>query len=267
MIYFKRGLTITPCCKYLLVVAILILYSLAPFSKVFGQVKDIDQSVNGWYFMINDFKLTERWSIGSELHFRRAEVITSWQQFLFRPSINYKLTDHSIATVGYTYIRSYPYGEQPLPTTIPENNLWQQITLDHTAGKVGFSHRYRLEERFIGQAVATNNGGYEIDGTQYRQRFRYRLTAKIPLYVDDAGIARFFLLLFDEVWFNLEDNFLPNNFDQNWLYGALGFQFNPQGNVQVGMMDQYISKGDGIHYERNPTFQLALFYNLDFSHP
>jgi hypothetical protein len=52
--------------------------------------------------------------------------------------------------------------------------------------------------------------------------------------------------------------------DQNRLYAALGWRFNPAYNIQLGYLNQYIVKKDGVQAERNHTLQASLAYNLDF---
>ncbi len=251
--------------KYSISILVLCLIFSIPTSS-FSQSQDrvVDSSNNGWYFYIGSFKLSDNFGLYSELHFRRANIISDPQQFLFRPGIDYFLNEHVVFTVGYTYILSYPYGEQPLPTEIPENNIWEQVLLKHAVGKVEFQHRYRFEQRWIGKPVPVNND-YEIDGTVFANRFRYRLTAKIPLFtISEEKNTELFLAIFDEIWFHLNDNLSPRALDQNWIYAALGYQFNAQGNIQLGFLDQYLLKPDGVHVENNPTLQVGFFYNLDF---
>lgn len=234
-------------------IVILIVLGVVFQSTVMGQ-KIVDHSFNTWWSNINKYTLSSRWYLSSELHIRRANGVDRWQQFLFRPAVNYELNPHVHLTAGYTYIISYPYGLQPIAITTPEHNVWEQITLKHMVGKVQFSHRYRLEHRFQGKQVLNDQNMYEINGTTYVQRFRYRFTVSFPI----SNNEKFFAKCFDELWINLDNNLMPLSFNQNWLYGGFGYKFSQRGTVEVGFMNHLAHKGDGIHYESNPTTQCTI---------
>ena len=233
---------------------VVLLLCIWSFSAI-AQQKIIDRSNNVWLTNINRYELTDNWFLSSELHVRRTDGLEHWQQFLFRPAINYKIGDAIELSAGYTYIKSYPYGKQPLALVTPENNLWQQVLVKQTINKWNLSHRYRLEERFAGKTVFVNNEP-TIDGTNYLQRFRYRLTIERNLG------EQWFISLFDEVWVNLENNFMPEGLNQNWIYGGFGYKLNTKSNIQLGYMQQLIKKGDGVHFESNPTLQATDIYNF-----
>lgn len=227
-----------------------------------GQQKEVSRSSNTWFMLMNEVRFSPKWSVSNEVHIRRADFLKDWQQFLLRPAVNYRLNSHVDLSLGYSYVLTYPYGEQPVKMNIPEHNVWQQVQLRHAVGKVSIMHRYRLEERFVGFVQPLLNGDYEIDGADYAQRFRYRLTARVPL-LKMREQKEFFAAAFDELWINLENNFSVNSFNQNWFYVGLGYQFSSMGNLQAGYLNQVIRKGDGAHYEKNPTISVSLFYNFD----
>lgn len=227
-----------------------------------AQQREISESQNSWFMLMNEFRLSPKWFISNEVHIRRANGLKDWQQFLLRPALNYRLNPNLELVAGYSYILTYPYGEQPVAVRVPEHNIWQQLLLRHAVEKVGFTHRYRLEERFVGNIEQTGINAFEINGSNYRQRFRYRLTASLPLkrFAEDKVL---FFAAFDELWVNLDDVLFVNSFNQNWIYAGLGYQFSEAGNIQAGYLDQLISKG-GNRYERNPTISVSLFYNVNF---
>lgn len=228
------------------------------FPPALAQDRVIDKNFNTWWTNVNRYNLSEQWYLSSEVHVRRTDGLERWQQFLFRPAINYILDQHVHMTAGYTYIMSYPYGDQPIAIKTPENNFWEEITLRHSSGKVSFIHRYRLEHRFIGKTVENGEGKRRIEGTEFAQRFRYRFTGNFPI----AFEGRFFGAWFDEVWINLGDDLMPLSFNQNWLYGGVGYKVSERGRLQLGYMHQLIRKSDGIHYESNPTIQFTAEYQF-----
>tara|TARA_R110001592_G_scaffold181715_3_gene424544 strand:- start:1004 stop:1759 length:756 start_codon:yes stop_codon:yes gene_type:complete len=229
-------------------------------TKVWSQKKIVDTSFDTWWSNINKFNLNENWYLTSELHFRRANGINDWQQFILRPALNYKLNADVHLALGYSFIKNYPYGSQPIAIMTPENNVWEQVTLKHKTGKLSLSHRYRFEQRFIGKTVY-NSTDFKpvIDGTSYAHRFRYRLTMTLPLI--ESG--KVFMSGFNEVWINLDDkSVMPTSLNQNWAYVGFGYKFNSQGKLQLGYMNQLIKKGDGIHYENNHTLQFTIAYEF-----
>lgn len=227
-----------------------------------AQQREIARSTNGWLMLNSKLQVHQKWSISGEIHLRRADVYKEWQQFIARPAINYAFNPHLQASLGYSYVKNFPYGEQPIRIPLTENNIWQQILLKHNLGKVAISHRYRLEERFIGTIQQTGAEVYEQVGTEYAQRFRYRLTTSFPL-LSLGDQKRLSALIFDELWINMEDQLIVSSFNQNWFYVGLEYQFNKWRKVQLGFLDQLIRKADGVHYERNPCISLGLFFNFN----
>ncbi|MCB0756350.1 MAG: DUF2490 domain-containing protein, partial [Flavobacteriales bacterium] len=203
------------------------------------------------------YNLHPRWYLNSEIHIRRANGFSNWQQFVARPSVHFVLSKYADFSVGYSYILSYPYGNQPIPLTTPEHNIWEQAILAHKMGKVGFKHRYRFEQRFQGVRKQDGEGIYSIDGFELAERFRYRLTLIVPVALE----GRWFVSLFDEV-FVRQSNFVPSAFDQNWAYLGVGFKLNTRGTIKLGYLDAFIRKSDGVHFEHNPTVQFSIGYKL-----
>jgi hypothetical protein len=217
----------------------------------------VDSQFDTWWSNVNTYNLHPKWYLSSELHIRRTNGFKNWQQFLIRPAANFKLNDNIHFALGYTYILSYPYGNQSIHIATPEHNVWEQVTLKHKVGKVAFSHRYRFEQRLIGNRVMDEAGEYHLDDFTFGERFRYRLTASIPITAN----KRWFITVFDEIWITQED-FLPTGLNQNWAYLGAGFKLTKRTNIQLGFMHQLIKKGDGIHFESNPTLQFTFGYTI-----
>ena len=217
-----------------------------------------------WFLLLNKTDLSDRWSLFNEVHLRRHQWLAQQEQFLLRPAVNYAFNDAVVATVGYTYIRTGQYGQYPLPVDVPENNVWEQITLSHNITKqVAIHHRYRIEHRWIGAIAQDNLFPPRVDGTRFAQRFRYRLTANFPIVKTDAG-TRLYGHVFDELWVNLRDELHVMNFDRNWIYLGLGYRFSPETRLEVAFLDQWINHPAANRYEHNPTLQFTFAYDIDF---
>ena len=159
------------------------------------------------------------------------------QQLILRPFITYSPTENPLAySIGYSYLRSYPYTENAIPATKPEHNIWEQITLSQVYKELSFSHRFRLEHRFQGNLVMNSNQNYAVDDFSFSNRFRYRLTVRYPIF------NNWFINIFDELWINMNENFQYPAYDRNWLYLGIGYEIMKNGNIQVAYLHQNIKK-------------------------
>ncbi len=191
------------------------------------------------YFGTNRF--TDKWSIHTEFQYRNHTFSpTNPEQLLLRTGLNFHYSKKATVTLGYAYVPSYIYESEQKSPEIEESRIWQQFILTNSVGRIKFEHRYRLEQRFIGNI--------------YKNRFRYRLMLFIPLNKKKIEKGALFLGLYDEVFVNSKQVF----FDRNRLYGALGYQFTKDIGLQVGYLHQRVngfSKG---------YFQIGAVVNTDF---
>lgn len=207
-----------------------------------------DHNGNAWAMYFGNHKVSEKWGLWLEGQYRRADLGLTWQQLLLRPGINYYVNDNVMVTLGYGFIKSYPYGDFPAATSSHEHRVWQQLLLRHKVGKVAFQHRYRTEQRWIGTPT----------GWRTQDRFRYLVRGDIPLK------GRWSVGLYNELWVNYGRNLGPNIFDQNRAYAAIGYNTGKLGRVEVGYMNQTLAQRNGRVLEFNHTLQVALFSSVPF---
>lgn len=224
---------------------------------VLAQDNIIDQTNSLWYFLGGNHEITEKFGINTELHMRLAEWGTQKQQLLIRPSVYYKVTDNLKMQVGYTYIQNYPYGNQPLPERIPENNFWLQAEVYNMVKNVSITHRYRYEMRSVGLPDLSSS---EFEH-KFFQRFRYRLTIKVPF----GESKKMYAVIFDEVWLNLGSNVNNYIFNQNWLHTGLGRKISKSLAIELAYQWMVLDKPDGIHRESNNIIQTSIKYKIPFN--
>ncbi len=229
--------------------------------------RQVSNQWHGWYMYFGTHKLSKKLNLLTEYQWRRAEVIKDWQQSLARVALEYKFADNVATAAGYGYIITYPYGDQAVKFQFNEHRSFEQLVLTHksVSGRFNFSHRYRLEQRWMENVVAATDGSPQHDSWIYRNRVRYMFRVNIPLNKKAMEKGAIFLSLYDEIFVNFGKNVNYNIFDQNRFYGAVGYQFLKNANIQVGYMNQAIQKSDGKRLENNNTVQVALTYNLDFT--
>lgn len=250
---------------YLLTLSLLTL--LGP--KAAAQEKEVASEPLSWWCYFGTYRLSDKWSIWTELQLRRADFVRDWQQVLPRAGVNYHYNDKIILTAGYAYLWTYPYGEQPIPLEEPryEHRPWQQVTLLHESQRVGFQHRYRLEQRLLENWSEPDpaSGLRRIEpGFEWQNRMRYRFLLTLPLIKTETGGQKLFATVYDEIFINFGDNIGFNLFDQNRIGTTLGYQVNKSLNLQAGYMNQVIQKPNGRQIENNHALTLFATLNLDF---
>jgi hypothetical protein len=232
-------------------------------TKIIAQ-KVISPQSHGWAMYVGAHKLSEKFSLMTEYQWRRADGFKSWQQSLLRFGLEYNVNPNVSLMAGYAWIKTYPYGEQPILHEFDENRIFEQLNLKSKIGNVEVQHRYRLEQRFMEQYVndAANNI-VQVDPV-FRQRLRYRAMAVIPLSRKELSDNTLFMNVNDEVFLGFGAGIGKNIMDQNRFIAALGWRFDKNFNVQVGYLNQFVVKTDGLKMERNHTLWISTTYNLDF---
>lgn len=216
-----------------------------------------------WLQGFSTAKLNDRWSFPLEIQIRRAETGATWQQFQFRGAVLFKANDHITLGGGYSYINTWPYGEQPVATEFPEHRLYEQLNIRHKVESVPVEHRLRLEQRYVRRIDAASRR--LLDEYNYTNRFRYQGGITIPIAdTDPSKVERGdkFFFANDEIFFNFGENVLRNKFDQNRVAAGIGYHFSPDSNFRVGYLHQYIQKGNGFQFESNHIITLSLTYNF-----
>jgi hypothetical protein len=235
--------------------------------------KLISSQTHGWIMYFGNHKINDRWGLHTEYQWRRAgrdenaNVFQDWQQSLLRLGVDYYAKNQTQWTAGYGWIKTFEYGEQPVSHVFNEHRIWEQFIVKNKVGRFDLQHRYRLEQRFVEQYELGSTGEYAQNGFAFRNRVRYRLMVNVPLSRKEMNDNTLFLSMYDEVFLGFGPGIGKNILDQNRLYGALGWRFNKELNVQLGYLNQYVVKTDGIKAERNHTLQLSVTYNFNFSKP
>ncbi len=232
--------------------------------------KEIVNQRNAWIMYFGNHMLNDRWGLHTEYQWRRAgreesaNIFQDWQQSLMRLGLDYYAKNQTQWTAGYGWIKTFQYGDQPVINSFNEHRIWEQFIVKNKIGRIDIQHRYRLEQRFIEQYKLTSNNYYEQNGYVFRNRIRYRFLITVPLSRKELADNTLFLSVYDEPFLGFGKGIGKNILDQNRLYGALGWRFNKNFNIQLGYLNQYIVKTDGIKAERNHTLQLGITYNLSF---
>ncbi len=134
-----------------------------------------DRNKVGWWAGFATLKLNNKWRIHTEYQWRRENYVTYWQQSLLRLGLNYQLTSKVQLRASYAWIETYNYGDYPingLGRDFTEYRIFQMATLTDKPGRLDVSHRFMLEQRWIGRYT--------------HKRRRILLRQPPALYVSDA---------------------------------------------------------------------------------
>ena len=207
-----------------------------------AQESGTDKTGN-WLMYFGTNKLSDKYSLHTEVQLRLYEPFGNFNQLLLRTGINYHINNSSVLSMGYGYIPTETFDKELAASRSVEHRVWEQFILTNSIGRLFFEHRYRLEQRWI----------YNAADHRYLNRLRYRILVSIPLNNAAMNEKTFFISLYNEVFLNITET----PFDQNRLFGALGYKVNNSLSMQAG----YLRHRLGFHdYNR---LQVALFLNTD----
>lgn len=225
-----------------------------------AQTRTHANNTNAWLMYFGNHKFSEKMGLHAEVQWRRSDVFSENQQLILRTGLDFYSKSNLRFTIGYAFIETYPYGEFAVQRAFPEHRIWQQLLTQQDLGKVKLAHRYRLEQRMIGNA---STGQFE-DG-RYENRMRYMAKATINITNGEHPI---FAAFYDEVFINFGKEVGYNLFDQNRLYGAVGYTFSPTLKIELGYLCQVVqlrmldATSLKNRIENNHTLQIGLFSNL-----
>jgi hypothetical protein len=246
---------------------VLILPALLSIHFLFAQNDRLNDFNNiNWLQTINTIKLSDKWSLHAEYQWRRENGLKSWQQSLLRVGVNRKINDNISALIGYAWIETFPYGNYPIAAvgTFPEHRLYEQLTLLQSFNKLSFSHRFRIEQRWLGRVKPNTGTNREIDSWFFLHRFRYQLRMQYPLW--KKGNKQLYAAAADEILIGAGKNLGVNIFDQNRIFLLGGFKFNNIFSIEAGYLNQTLQQGRRINnntiMQRNNGFVITTLLSL-----
>jgi len=200
-----------------------------------------DKSTIGWYAYTGTFNINKNWSIHTEYQWRRDNVITDWQQSLLRTGINFKVNQKLSLRAGYAWIETFGYGDIPINSfgkQFTEHRAYQMATLNDKIGVAEFSHRFMLEQRWIGRFTSADLT--KEDEYFFVNRLRYMHRMQIPLKGKIITDKTPYAAIYDEIILGFGKNVNENVFDQNRLGVLLGYRFSSKVRIEGGFLSQIV---------------------------
>ncbi|MCU0325050.1 MAG: DUF2490 domain-containing protein [Spirosomaceae bacterium] len=229
-----------------------------------------EQNAIGWYGYFGTIKLNQKIGLHTEYQFRRDNVITDWQQSLLRVGVNYQLHPKAQLRLGYAWIETFAYGENflnALGKDFTEHRTYQMLTLTDKVGIVDFSHRFMLEQRWIGRYSSPSLD--KEDDYLFLNRMRYMFRFQVPLKGREIADKTPYMAIYDEVFVGFGKNVNENVFDQNRIGILLGYRFSPKFRIEGGFLNQTLQLGREVNgrnvFQYNNGLIINTVFNFDAS--
>lgn len=234
--------------------------------KVNAQNRIKDNNTIGWYNYFGTFNLNDKWSIHTEYQWRRNNLISDQLQSLLRTGLNYQINPRVQLRLGYALIETYPYGDIPingLGKDFTEHRLYQMATVSDKIGIIDLSHRFLLEQRWVGSY--NNASSNKEDDYLFLNRARYMFRLQMPLKGRKIEDKTPYIAAYDEIMIGFGENVGENIFDQNRIALLLGYRFNNIFRLEAGYINQTVQLGREINNQN--VFQLnnGLIINTIFN--
>lgn len=248
--------------KKLFLIAVFIFSSI---NTAYSQNSRISDNNNiGWFNFFGTLKLNSKWGIHTEYQWRRDNLVTEWQQSLLRLGINYQLNPKLQLRTGYALIETFPYGEIPINgmgKDFTEHRVFEMITLTDKISIVDVSHRFMLEQRWIGRYSNPNLN--KEDDFVYLNRLRYMIRFQIPLKGKEIKDKTPYLAIYDEMFVGFGKNVNENIFDQNRLGILIGYRINSDIRIEGGYLNQIVQLGREVNGSNVFQYNNGLIINAN----
>jgi hypothetical protein len=181
-----------------------------------------------WAIYFGNYGLAPRWSLFADAQQRHTTEPQNQRQTMLRLGIQRSLTDRSSFLVGAAGIPSQIVGEE----SRFEFRIFEQFMSDHRWGRSYVRHRFRLEQRFLGNELL-------------RQRLRYFVLLNIPLIGPNQAPGVPYLSAYNELFVQ---GSAKGYWDRNRFFLGLGYSFSPSLRMEFGAMAQTSATGTALQW-------------------
>lgn len=208
----------------------------------------------GWYNYFGTVNISRKIGLHTEYQLRRDNLITDWQQSLLRVGVNYQLSPNVLLRAGYAWVETFPYGEFPINSMgkqFTEHRTFQMVQIMQKQRIFELSHRFMLEQRFIGSFSSPEL--VKEDDFNMLNRVRYMFRIQMPLGSKEITDRTPYLAMYDEIFIGFGKNVNANIFDQNRIGVLFGYRHNENIRIEAGYLNQTLQFGRMINDQ--PVFQ------------
>jgi hypothetical protein len=183
--------------------------------------------------------------VSAEVHARWMDDVQKYQRTVLRLQAGRALTPHVTAWFGFE--ETWPVAHR----TVRETRIWQQVIFVQPVGTWSFSHRARLEERFIDQS----------DGMV--PRLRYSLRATRPFHPQSAWGS----VVAAEIFFQLRSAYLssqrfPAGLDRDRVQAGISRRLTRTLTIEPAYVLQFINAPQPSPDRREHLLQLQVAHRF-----
>ncbi len=229
--------------------------SLAAFSQ--KQVTRFQQLWTGYF---NQTRLSEHWGAYADLQlFTRDHLVSHLNETIASAGVQYYFGNSVRLTAAYSYVNVYPFDNHP---SIPqlEHRPWEQVQWFTQYPRFRITQGFRLEQRFRRKTVP---GDALAKGFTYNGRFRYAITAMLPLSDKAFAANTVSLVVNNEFFLNFGGRIVYNYFDQNRFFAGINYHISPSANLQLGYLNVFQQLPAGNQYRSINAPRIFFFHSLD----
>ncbi|MDE3740780.1 DUF2490 domain-containing protein [Maribacter polysaccharolyticus] len=203
------------------------------FSFILKSQSTSENEWGSWIMFYGDNHISEHLDIVTEFRLHQYEIYNALDNRFYKIGLGYQITPG--VTVGAGYV--HHYSETTTDINTSENRPYEEICIKSKIRKLGISHRYRMEHRWINK-----------DGdTDFVNRMRYRLQLAHPI------CGKLYVKVFDEIFLDLDEDV----FNQNRLHTGIGYHIDANFKFEVGYVKNHLSsRADDI-------FRVGILFNTD----
>lgn len=197
-----------------------------------------------WNILNATVNVSEKWTVFGEAQLRSLSFYNQFHYYEVKTGATYKLNKNFSFTTGFGSYNTFSEGGNfETPMRNKEIRTWLQINNKNQLEYFVIDHRYRAEQRF-----ATNG---------YRNRFRYRVVATVPLNNKKLIPKTYYIQAWNELFFTDKQPY----FERNRLFLGGGYEFSKNFTFQAGYIHQFDYK---INDETGRDFlNIAFLYSFD----
>lgn len=208
-----------------------------------------------WYAVVVDQAITERSALWFDGQWRRMGLGAEPQQALLRSGLLLTIAPGLRVGGGYAWVATAPYGEAPSATPLREHRAWQQLTMSQRIGRIGVTHRYRLEQRWIAPVLPRGTGSWA-----YQQRARYLVRAQGDIPVLRLAGSSLLGFAWNELLLPMGHGDATLRVTQNRLGAGIGIPLDTRQRLEVGYMNLWNALAARGVNEFNHTLTVTLVW-------
>lgn len=198
------------------------------------------EHLSGFSMLSLTYKAKKNWTLYLELQQRSIEDFSKPDYYEIKGGTGYNFNKNNQAFIGIGKYATYSNSR----ISREELRLWLQYTYSFNWDKLKIDQRVRAEKRFFHDF--NKNDDFEDS------RYRYRISATLPLNSNQLDPKTIYLNAFDEIFVGPKTDF----FKRNRVFTGVGYVFNKNVSSNIGYLWQR---------ELTPTIRNIHFLYLGFN--